>query len=244
MGSSLTDIWEDIPVLKEEYVEFDFDPLAFILAGIENNINLSVLYELLVDKNLLTNYNYNDLYRVIFDNIHLHMIKSQEIQKYFKNKLLLRRVKGYHISEYMMCLETLLSNFNKIKKEHISILLKLPDFYRESTETDQVYKNFFPLKEQKNSIKNVNDRFCFVKKINRFSRKNNFSRYYFSNANNNLALISINKNSNEDSLMEYIVSSNQSITIKGSSKITCQEGYDFLIYTFPNKYQLVQDSDK
>jgi hypothetical protein len=209
---------------------YDFDPLALTLGLLDQDNHYTDIHTLLSSSNeVISNFQplkYNNIFTLIND----FQSKSETIQRYFKHRLLLRRLKNQYISKYMNALEDLLNNPCCLKLSNIKILLKLPEFYREGIETDNLFKNYQSI-EPPFRQDNVKDHFQFVGKISRHSSQENKLRYYFSNSNNNLLLIESVLGSNEQNLMDYMLRHSKSIIIEGCAYIKHQPGYeDFLIY--------------
>jgi hypothetical protein len=210
-------------------IEFDFDPLAFALSAAHQNHFKSDVHYLLEQKTDSWNDSHIDQRRTILDQIENFRDLSNDIQKYFRNKLLLRRLKGSHMSDYMISLEQILDNPKKIKQSQIKILLKLNDFYKENRETDRLFENFKSL-DGTSRNHDLDEEFSFVKVIERFSKNTKANRYYFANKNNNLLLIQADIGTNEDRLMNYL-SRQSDVIVRGSCAIHNQpQNEDFLLY--------------
>jgi hypothetical protein len=211
-------------------IEFDFDPLAFALSAAHQTYFKSDVHFLLEQKTDDWDHSHIDQQRTILDQIENFKNLSNDIQKYFRNKLLLRRLKGSHMSDYMTSLEQLLDNPKKIKRSQIKILLKLNDFYKENRETDQLFGNFKSLNGRKPRNHDLDEEFSFVKVIERFSKDTKANRYYFTNKNKNLLLIQADMGTNEDRLMDYL-SRQSNVIVRGSCMIHSQpQNEDFLLY--------------
>jgi hypothetical protein len=206
-------------------IEYNFDPLAFALAAENQNYQKYQVHLLLESRDPK-------------DFLSLAEIKNYEsisnnIQKYYRNKLLVRKLKGLHFSNFMKNLEQILDNPRKIKQSQIKIILSLNNFYKEDKATEELFKNYKSLEEE--SINHqLDDVFSFVKIVERFSKKKNSNRYYFANKNKNLLMIESIRESNEDRLMNYL-SRQPTILIQGNCMITSQPvKNDFLIYSKGN----------
>jgi hypothetical protein len=220
---------ETVQKVSDPDIEFDFDPLAFALSAADQNQYKSDVHGLLEHKLVNLSSDFQDQRRMILDQIENFRDLSNDIQKYFRNKLLLRRLKGSHMSDYMISLEQILDNPKKIKRSQIKILLRLNDFYKENRETDVLFQKFKSLKTRETEY-HLDDEFTFVKIIERFSKDKKANRYYFANKNQNLLLIEADMRTNEDRLMNYL-SRQSSVIIRGSCVINNQpQNEDFLLY--------------
>lgn len=206
---------------------FDFDPLAFVLSAHDQKFHNSQVHQYL-ENNILDPAN-KELRNQILQKISSYEDASINIQKYYQNRLLMRRLKGLSFSPFQQTLEQMLINIREIDISCLKILLILNDFYVEDCATDQLFKNYSSIKEQAKTHV-LNDTFFFVRTINRNSKKSNSKRYYFSNSNNNLLVIECKINTIENNLLDY-VSRQPRILIRGNCSIYHQPGReDFLLY--------------
>jgi hypothetical protein len=211
-----------------EVIQFQFDPLAFVLHCIENSMPLTDVHTMLSDQS-----NYEDHCKnVVIGNSNCKN-KSEQIQKYYKNRLLLRRIKGHKFSDYNNNLEEMLENIRSIKKSQISILTKLPNFYNEDIATTELLNRYKSLPEDTNyQSANINDVFTYAGKIQRSSKASNIIRYYFANKNNELLIIPHQTGSSSCEIMDYVVRQNKPIRIEGVVTVESQPvKEDFLLYS-------------
>ena len=218
---------------KEEIVfEYDFDPLCYVLYRIDKKDHLTQAFEFLdftfLDADEIERRK-KSIEQIDLDQ---YQEKSKSIRTYFKHRLFMRRLNSKHISKYMLGLEEILENPTSIKRSNLKILVKLPDFYRESTETDAVLKNAVSVnKNFKQRRVLLSEQFEFVNSIKRNSKNQNVTRFYFKNKTNNLLLIEATTGSNEYNLIDYLVRQDKPILIDGSCLVRHQAGYDeFLMY--------------
>jgi hypothetical protein len=229
---------------KDSVLKYDFDPLSLVLGLLDQGSHYTDIHNMLTcSSEVIVVYKpakYNDIFTLIND----FQSKSETIRRYFKHRLFLRRLNNQYISKYMEDLDDVLADPFCLKLSNIKILLKLPDFYREGIETDNLFKNYQSVKPPVREDL-VSDYFQFVKKISRHSKKENKSRYYFTNSNKNLLLIESVTGSNERHLLDYISKLDKPIFIEGYCNIKHQPGYEeFLIYQNGNFQYFIEKEGK
>lgn len=211
---------------EEEKIEYPFDIIEFIVNKIDDKHSLVSIHEKISSFQPNEDLNRRSVFTFSSDVVE----RSNKIKSYFKNRLLMRRLKNQHMSKYMECLEELLETPRAIKMSHIKIAVKLPDFYREGTETEEIFKKSVSLDKKASHI-DINEVFKFVGTVKRHSAKTNTIRYYFKNEKGNLLLINCLNESKEHRLLDFIARTSPSILIRGNSRISHQQGYeDFLLY--------------
>lgn len=218
------------PAVKEDVeLSFDYDPLAFAISALDCNRYLFTdIHSFLTneDPSIFGNASIKDL--AVTDSAVQH---SKKIKKYYKNRLLMRRLKGLYISDYMKSLEELVESTNTIKKSQVKILVKLPEFYKENTETDAIFENCQSIKTAHATITEFDDVFKFVGSVERNAKNDKATRYYFANDKNNFLLYNARNTDKSKHLMDYIIQQDRPIRINGFSSLKPQPGYeDFYIY--------------
>lgn len=210
-------------------LEFDFDPLAFILSAENQKFFKSDVHYLLEVRSKDLSPDAVSRKESVLKEIKNYEITSNEIQRYYQNKMLLWRIKGFRFSKFQENLEKILENPKKIKKSQLRIMLRLHDFYKEDRDTEELFKNHQSIDGNLGG-RSLDDEFVFVKTIERFSKNSNIVRYYFKNSNKNLLLIETNKNTSENNFVDYI-SRRPSVIIKGPCSASHQSGHvDFVLY--------------
>lgn len=233
--SIVDDDWNDafkslfVDAVKQEkparYVEYDIDPLAYVVKWLESGT-------LMHDIHTWLEFNTPGLDGVTEE----HLKKANEIRNFFKNSIMLRRLKGEFISSFMDIVDELNENIYKVNVEHIKILIKLPDFYRESAETRDLFAQYVSLDNTQNQATDVDDVWTFVKKIKRNSKHENVWRYYFANSKKNLMSVVVKSGIDSGIFLEYIASQGP-VGIKGTGFHAKQPGWDFWFYRMSN-YEL------
>lgn len=230
------DITEEYDLKKpepepEKVIEYDYDPLAMVIEAINQGKSLTEITGFLINENPAYNSWLED-----FKSIKISedsKTKSKDIRSYFKNKLVLRRLKKLHMSKYMNELERLLETENTLPVTLSRILVKLPDFYREGKETEMIFKSHISLAKNSNTEQydHIDDIFTYAGRVFRKAKGEIKTRFYFANGNKNLLLIEANQLDTSDKLLSYIVSQNRPIGIKGIVTKRSQPGYDdFILY--------------
>jgi hypothetical protein len=235
------DEWDNIDNTEKELAvekvdqvyHYDFDPLAYTLAAIAANKSLREIHTMLCSNtnNFLSPPPYNDSeHKTLIEESANYLEASEQIQRYFKNRQLMRRLKNQYLSDYMISLENLLENTPQVKQSQVAILVKLPDFYREGKETDQLFRQYQSV-EGSPGQNFVDDEFTYVTKIERYSNKDNKIRHYFANQKQELLMMEFKTYDRANNLVDYIARQNKPVRITGYSIVKHQPGYDdFLIY--------------
>jgi hypothetical protein len=210
-------------------LEFNFDPLAFILSAENQKFFRSDIHYLLETESKNLSAEALSRKESVLEEIENYETASNDIQRYYQNKMLLWRIKGFHFSKFQENLEKILENPKKIKKSQLRIMLRLHDFYNEDRATEELFKNHKSINGDSGS-RNLDDEFVFVKTIERFSKNSNITRYYFKNSNKNLLLLETKTNTSENNLIDYL-SRQSSIVVKGPCVASHQQGHeDFVLY--------------
>ena len=214
---------------KNETIQFHFDTLALAceahLAGKNGSEIFSLIQAAHTQKPMPS----------ISDAAREH---AETVRKYFRNKMMIRALKGEHMSEYMTSLvEFLDAKDNLIKKGHIPILVKLPKFYDENTQTETVFKQHVSLAERGNEL--IDEKFSYVTQVHRQSRNQNFHRFYFANSKKQLLTFTLAKNEMGFKLWNYVAQQQGSIRIKARVSKHNIPGYDFMMYHLGNDYEIV-----
>jgi hypothetical protein len=215
---------------KDEPIQFHFDTLALAceahLAG-KNGTEIFSLIQAAHTQKPMPNIS-NAAYK-----------HAETVRKYFRNKMMIRTLKGEHMSEYMTSLTEFLDTENNlIKKKHVPILVKLPKFYDENTQTETVFKQYVSLAEKGGEL--INDSFRFVTQIHRQSKNQNFHRFYFANSRKQLLTFTLTKNEMGFKLWNYIAQQQDSIKIKARVSKHNIPGYDFIMYHLSNDYEILE----
>lgn len=204
-------------------VVFNSDPLAIVVEFYDRAMQPWEMYEQLTSKNTLPTLSAKSL------------ATADTIRKYFKNKILMRRLKNEHVSEFMIDTEALLES-SSVRQDRLNILVKLPMFYHESIVTEGLLKDHNSL-ESDRGLYNSEEVWSFVKRIDRFSRNQKTQNFYYKNKNNNLLRVSVPYKDMGSSIWDYI-SKKKEIGIKAPLPKVRLQGYDYFVYGLGNNYEL------
>lgn len=211
---------------QNQLVRFTFDPLAFVLALIDHNYSLVTIYSIFQSESTVET--------AIIDKVKCYQDHSDQIKKYYKNKLLLTRLKKSSLSKYSTRLEKILENIHELQSSDIPILLKLPDFYRQDTETESLIKKYSSVEIESSYPKPAfehTDQYQFAGKVSRNGKKEKIIRYYFSNQKNQLMVIKIVQDTVSTKLMDYIIKQNKTLNFHVRGNIREQPGHlGFLMF--------------
>jgi hypothetical protein len=224
--AAMLDLETNTDTNNDPTIDYDFDPLAFVLAALNQRRYLPEIHSLLAAPS-------HGAHRVEVAAVRNQMDQfadaSDTIRRYFQNRLIMRRLRNHSLSKYMTELEQLLENPRQLKLSQIPILLKLPDFHRESTETDHLFKTHVSLNPTQGRLA-IDQTFEFAAIIERNCRKGHSFRYYFANDQRNLAVIEVKNGECSQHLLDYIVAQKKPVIFRGTAVILPQPGHDFLLY--------------
>lgn len=215
-----------IPNISYRIHEFTVDSLAVVVDYSNAGKQPHEIYDALV--------NYTSLHNPSLDSLRT----AELIRKYFKHKLLMRRLKSEHISDYMKEMEITLENAGSVRSDRLPILVKLPVFYKESIETDSLFKEHSSLTNDRGAYTS-DEAWTFVKEISKYSKNEKSANFYFSNKNNNLLKVAVPFKDMGNSAWNYI-SSKKEIGIRSTLPKMRVRGYDFCLYSMTNSYELYE----
>lgn len=210
--------------------EYTDDPLALVCAMIRSGKDLSSIYDAL-DGIGLKHYKFENV--IESDD----RLLAEDIRKFFKNSIMLRRLKSQHISSFMEAVEDLTSSPQSVDKEHIKVLVKLPNFYRESKETEKIFSQRKSVISKNNDVVRFDGTLTFAGKIKRSSKRENQMRYYFATEDNHLFAVFIQYSDTSRSAWDYI-SKKDKFRIKADLVVGRQPGHDFNFYKLGHIYEL------
>jgi hypothetical protein len=226
-SSALFDVdeWDVVPKTEKpkEYLEFNTPPLALVLAMRDAGKEGYEIYETL--KGVGKMHGRIDVIPVITTE---HQKRAADIYNYFAKKHTLRRIKGEHISEFMLIVDELCENRKKIDVEHVKVLISMPRFYEQNLALERLMRNHtsapkiadlhFP--EWEGVVE-------FVDKIHIKMGRNNETHFFFKTPDNYLMRIVEKTNGYGMSAWNYISKASQ-VRIKTNAAFTFSiKGYDF-----------------
>ncbi len=206
---------------KEEtkLITFHHDPLAFTIKMDSDGMSLGEIHTALLLANT------TEVEQCFID-------EASKIRSFFNHSILLRRLKNEFISSFMEIVEALNNNVYVVDESHLKALVKLPDFFKESTETNMLFAEHVSLSINQPSG-DLSDTWNFVKKIKRSSKHENQYRYYFTNDKKQLLSFFVNVSDRSFPVWNYIASSGP-VGIKGYAYPNKQPGHDFIFYKMSN----------
>lgn len=215
---------ESIKKVSYREHQFSVDPLAVVVDYHNAGRSGHEIYDNLV--------NYREFSSPSADAV----VQADSIRRFFKNKIFLRRLKNYHISDYMKEMELVLENVQSVRSDRLPILVKLPAFYSESVETETLFKEYESLASDR-GLYESNEVWTFVKEISKYNRHDKSANFYFTNHNKHLLKVSVPFKDMGQSAWNYI-SSKEKIGVKGTLSKMRVRGYDFCLYHLTNSYEL------
>ena len=179
-----TDEWDVTENSKAEkpkvYLDFITPPLALVIAMQEAGKQLSDIGPIISNKIKI------DMVPITAE----HQQQADEIYSYFAKKHTMRRLKGEHISEWMLAVDDLCENRKRIDKGSVKILVTLPKFYKENRAVEPLMRDYKSVPVDKIQIvENFNEELEFVKKIQRRAANRKHDDYYWKTKNNYLVRV-------------------------------------------------------
>jgi hypothetical protein len=232
-GTKANTVWVDdgwtewspkpTPEKPKEYLEFNTPPLALVLAMQEAGKESYEIYSTLQGVGKM--HGRIDIVPVITTE---HQKLAAEIYNYFAKKHTLRRIKGEHVSKYMLAVDELCDNRKKINEEHIKILVSLPRIYNQNRSLERVMKDRKSAKKIENlSFAAWKGQIHFVEKVHVKHSANNEVHYYFSTPRNYLMRIVVKKGEYGETAWD-VLSKTGKLHIDSPATFTYNiRGYDF-----------------
>lgn len=180
---------ETLPEKPKVYLDFNTPPLALAIAMQQAGRDTSQIFDTLVGV--------GNAHRPILleDAVSKeHQAEAAKIYNYFANKHTMRRLKGEHISDFMLVVDDLCENRKRIDLEHVKVLVTLPGFY----EQNRVLENIMHRHNSVEKIDNVSfaawhGEVKFVERVHIKTSRLNLYHYYFSTPKNYLMRITVQK---------------------------------------------------
>ena len=238
LGSKVTHVWLDeaaelfVELEKpKEYLNFDSDPLALVIAMQRAGKDLPSIMETVRQigkrKNPLS--------------IHEAVIAEDRamagtIYKHFRNKILMRRLKNQNLSKFMQAVDEVVENKHKIEVDSLAPLIKLPDFYREDIDTTAIFNahNSIP-----GSLRKELD--CVIKYVGTVER--NTQRFkgefqYWATPNNHLVQVQLEKSNPASAGWRYIAQEG-TVRIRTQHPVVMKiRGYDMNVVKLTANYEI------
>ena len=204
-GNNPTAVWVDEwdvkgfrtdgPEKPKVYLDFITPPLALVIAMQEAGKQLTDIVPIISNK-------------IKIDTVPItaeHQQQADEIYNYFSRKHTMRRLKGEHISEWMLAVDDLCENRKRINKESVQILVTLPKFYKENRAVEPLMRDYKSVPADKiQVVENFNEELEFVKKIQRRSANSKHDDYYWKTKNNYLVRVRLDTSAAGSSAWECL----------------------------------------
>jgi len=230
------DLFEDDRSEKPpEYLEYNGDPLALVCAMLRTNKDYSNIKVVLEGSATLG----NRMVDIVDATNDQDRERATKIRRHFRNKILMRRMKNKNISKFMLAVDELLETPQRINKEHILPLMKLPDFYEEDKATEAIFNAHTSL-----PARPLSELDCEIEYVGTVQRRNSRSKLdiqYWRTPNNYLMRVELPLQDMGKSAWEFFAKQ-QKIKIKASNGGTCKViGYDFFVYHLGLNYEIEQN---
>lgn len=132
--------------------------------------------------------------------------RAQEIYEYFQKKHTLRRLKNQHVSKFMLAVDELCENKNKVALEHVKVLVSLPRIYRENRKIESIIKDRISADKYADSLSTtINEVVKFAGKVE-LTNQANFREfhYFFCTDSNHLVRIVVKKGDYGDAVWNFL----------------------------------------
>jgi hypothetical protein len=156
------------------------------------------------------------------DELFTHIIqqdrdKANVIRDYYSKKIMMWKLKNVQLSSFRNDMNEFVHTDGKTFKEHmIKLAYRLPEFYEYDTEFETLARNYNHEVTCKEKIYEVTSKgLTFLKKFNISTNRKKVVEYWFSDASNNLVLLSFDPHNQLNSLLELTVK-NSNVNVIGS----------------------------
>ncbi len=164
------------------------------------------------------------------------IVHAQEIRKHFRNKILMVALRGHHVSDFRTALQEILEQDVETKSSHLPILIRLPDYYQEDMFMQNLIDNYNSVEYPQLGYADFDDNVSFVGKYTRYGRRNNFTKFYFSDSKNCLVSFKLNEDySMFDPFVNYFAQPGKSFGIRGTLPVSTDTGYPHHFYQLVGK---------
>ena len=168
--------------------------------------------------------------------------QAEQIRSYFKNRFTLRRLKNQHISPWMTKAEAVLETPKTLREDHISLLVKLPDFYRENTEREAIFKRYKTMPEPSNrytATTELDSVVRFAGSVERNSKNQKYVTFYFSTEDDYLVAADVERSDMGYGLWRWLSSTDKPFRLKSESvTVAHHPGYDFYQMRLNSNYDI------
>lgn len=217
---------ETVPEKPKAYLDFNTPPLALVIAMQKGGKDTHQIFDTLIGVGTAPR-------PILLEETvsKQHQAEAAKIYNYFAFKHTMRRLKGEHISEFMLAVDDLCENRRRIDFDHVKVLVTLPRFYKENIETELLMSNHVSVDKENavDLLRSINETVVFVKCIERRASRGNYNFYYWKRSNNQLLRVRIEANHIGNVAWNYLASCGK-IKIKAKHNYFARiQGYEFFV---------------
>lgn len=216
----------------KEYLEFNDDPLALVCAMIRAG---KEYYEI---GSTLEGVGTRLTRQIPINNA----IETQDkeraltIRKHFRNKILMRRLKNMNMSQFMCAVDDLIESPQRIEKQNVRPLLKLPDFYEEDKLTESIFNSHKSLPEKK--VDNLDTVIEYVDTVKQRNSRNKVDIQYWRTPNDYLVRLVFPLHDMGKNIWEFLAQKGSVHIETENSSLSKVQGYDYFVYGINSKYKI------
>lgn len=143
--------------------------------------------------------------------------KSENIRKYYNDKLVVLMLKGHEFTDFRKDLHKFLnSDGNKVLESMYGLVYRLPYFYDYDKSIDSIFKtSYFKNTRQIDMTSNLFRRLNFIKRIENIRKFINHIEYWFEDQSLNKVMFTIDINNPLLPLLDNYINNNTNINVKG-----------------------------
>jgi len=220
-----------------EYLDFSDDSLALVCGCLRSGQDLVQTFTTVSEagkrrlefKKVINNDDYN---------------QANKIRSYFKNRITVRRLKNQYISPWMTKAEAVLETPKTVREDHVSLLVKLPEFYRENTEREAIFKRYKSMPQPFNAYKStteLNSIVRFVGSVERNSKAQKHTTFYFSTEDDYLVAVDVQRSDMGYGLWSWLSSTDKPFGLKSESvAVAHHPGYEFYQMILNSNYEIFE----
>jgi hypothetical protein len=129
-----------------------------------------------------------------------------------------------------------------LREDHISLLVKLPEFYRENTEREAIFKQHKSMPKPENtksSIAELNSLVCFAGSVERKSKNQKHVTFYFATEDDYLVAADVERSDMGYKLWNWFSHNSQPFRLKcESTAVSHHPGYEFYHMRLNPNYEI------
>jgi hypothetical protein len=209
----------------KEYLDYNTPPLALVIAMQKESKEGYEIHSTIIGVGQRPQIKFEDAISI------KDQATAAEIYEYFAKKHTMRRLKGEHISKFMLAVDDLCESRTRIDKESVAILVSLPKLYAQNKKIESIIKQF----ESVAVIPNVsstafNAEIEFVDTVRMRYKQSDTTHYFFKTQKNKLVRIIVKSNDYAKPAWDFVAK-------QGKVRIKTQcvfaqpvTGYDFNVF--------------